>query len=97
MKRYLFILLFCHSIILVSGCATKPVVVDKPLTELIQPETSPQRAASLRLTEEGKAYLQSGNLIKASPTFKPQTVISMMRLRVKSARVLCCALLCNRC
>lgn len=75
MKRYLFILLFCHSIILVSGCATKPVVVDKPLTELIQPETSPQRAASLRLTEEGKAYLQSGNLIKASEALEKAITI----------------------
>ena len=75
MKRYLFILLFCHSIILVSGCATKLVVVDKPLTELIQPETSPQRAASLRLTEEGKAYLQSGNLIKASEALEKAITI----------------------
>lgn len=75
MKRYLFILLFCHSIILISGCAPKPVLVDKPLTELIQPETSPQRAASLRLTEEGKAYLQSGNLIKASEALEKAIAI----------------------
>lgn len=75
MKRYLFILFFCHSIILISGCAPKPVIADKPLTELIQPETSPQRAASLRLTEDGKAYLQSGNLIKASEALEKAIAI----------------------
>ncbi|MEK6679401.1 MAG: tetratricopeptide repeat protein [Nitrospirota bacterium] len=75
MKRYLFILLFCHSIILLAGCAPKPVIIDKPLTELIQPETSPQRAASLRLTEDGKAYLQSGNLIKASEALEKAITI----------------------
>lgn len=75
MKPYLFILLFCHSIILLAGCAPKPVIIDKPLTELIQPETSPQRAASLRLTEDGKAYLQSGNLIKASEALEKAITI----------------------
>lgn len=75
MKQYLFILLFCHSIILLAGCAPKPVIIDKPLTELIQPETSPQRAASLRLTEDGKAYLQSGNLIKASEALEKAITI----------------------
>lgn len=75
MKLYLFILLFCHSIILLAGCAPKPVIIDKPLTELIQPETSPQRAASLRLTEDGKAYLQSGNLIKASEALEKAITI----------------------
>ncbi|MBI5042379.1 MAG: hypothetical protein HZC10_00780 [Nitrospirae bacterium] len=75
MKRYLFILLFCHSIILLSGCAPKQAVVEKPLTELIQPDTSPQKAASLRLTEEGKVYLQSGNLIKASEVLEKAIVI----------------------
>lgn len=75
MKPYLFILLFCHSIILLAGCAPKTIVTEKPLTELIQPETSPQRAASLRLTEDGKAYLQSGNLIKASEALEKAITI----------------------
>ena len=63
------------ALIVLAGCAPKPVIIDKPLTELIQPETSPQRAASLRLTEDGKAYLQSGNLIKASEALEKAITI----------------------
>jgi tetratricopeptide (TPR) repeat protein len=61
---------------LLIACAPKPVVVDKPLTDLIHPSTTPQMAASLRLTEEGKNYLNSGNLIKASELFEKGITIS---------------------
>ncbi|MBI5182596.1 MAG: tetratricopeptide repeat protein [Nitrospirae bacterium] len=76
MKNYFAVWLSCYLIILAGfGCAPKMAVVDKPLTELIQPETSPQKAASLRLTEEGRAYLQSGNLTKASEALEKAIAI----------------------
>lgn len=60
---------------LLIACAPKPVVVEKPLTDLIHPSTTPQMAASLRLTEEGKNYLNSGNLIKASEVLEKAITI----------------------
>ncbi len=75
MLQQIFIVLLLF-IFVGFGCAPKPVVADKPLTELIQSETSPQMAASLRLTEEGKNYLNSGNLIKASELLERAVTIS---------------------
>ena len=42
-----------------------PVAEEGPLTAKIDPKTPPQRAASLRLTEEGKKLLAAGDPAKA--------------------------------
>jgi hypothetical protein len=55
--------------------ATGPLPDDSSLLAKITPGTSPQRAASLRLTEEGRKFLEAGDATKALSRLEKTIVI----------------------
>ena len=55
--------------------STAPLADDSSLLAKITPGTSPQRAASLRLTEEGRKLLEAGDAPKALSRFEKTIVI----------------------
>jgi hypothetical protein len=61
--------------VVVPESPTAPLLDDSSLLAKITPGTSPQRAASLRLTEEGKKLLEAGDASKALSRLEKTIVV----------------------
>lgn len=61
--------------VVIPDSTNAPLPDDSSLLAKITPSTSPQRAASLRLTEEGRKLLEAGDATKALPRLEKTIVI----------------------